>query len=164
MFIKWWAQLDSNQRSDDYELLDAVALFEQGVRAGSISNPLLALLNSHVEVVKGVLEGRFDAGVASEGNLREALFNKRVIRLMEFQSTSLFWLARNGLPERVVREVQRALLTVPDRSALQAFGGTGTTFEAVPYEEIEAIQGATKIVAESFPEPTDDEGRTLESK
>jgi len=147
-----------------YELLDAVGLFEQGVRAGSISSPSLASLNSHVEVVKGVLEDRFDGGVASEGNLREALFNKRVTPLMEFRSTSLFWLARNGLPERVVKEVQRALLNFPDHSALQAFGGTGTIFGPVPYEEIEAIQGATRVVAESFPEPTNDEGRTVESK
>ena len=57
-----------------------------------------------------------------------------------------------------------ALLNFPDRSVLQSFGGTGTTFEAVLYKEIEAIQGATKVVAESFPEPTNDEGGRLERK
>jgi len=147
-----------------HELLDAVSLFEQGVRSGSIKNSPLVRLNSHVEVVKAVLDGRFDAGVASEGQLREALFYRRVTPLMEFQSTSLFWLARSGLPDRVVKEIQRALLRFPDRASLQAFGGTGTGFGPVPYEEIEAIQAAIRIVNDSFPELRNPERPILESK
>jgi len=139
-----------------YELLDSVAQFEQGVRSGTINNPLRVRLNSHVEVVKAVEEGRFDAGVASEGQLREALFYRRVTPLMEFQSTSLFWLARSGLADRVVKEMQRALIRFPDSGALQAFGGTGSMFDDVTYDEINAIQAATRIVSDSFPESSDE--------
>jgi ABC-type phosphate/phosphonate transport system substrate-binding protein len=147
-----------------YELLDAVSPFEEQVRSGRVNNASLVRLNSHVEVLKSVLAGQFDAGVASEGQLREALFYKRVTPLMEFQSTSLFWLASSGLTEQLVKEMQRALLRFSDSTALQGFGGMGTTFAAVPYDEIEAIQAATKIVADAFPDSSNDEGPKLESK
>ncbi len=168
--ISFWAKyyLATNgitaAQLDHYELLDAVALFEEGVRSGSINSSSLVRLNSHVEVVKAVLDGRFDAGVASESNLREALFYRRVTPLMEFQSTSLFWLARSGLKERLVKEMQRAFLHFPDANALQAFGGAGSAFSAVPYKEIEAIQGAIKVVADSFPERSNDERPILGGK
>ena len=138
-----------------YEVLDAVSVFEQRVRLGQFANPALARLNSHVEVVRAVLENRFDAGVASEGQLRDALFYKSVTPLMTFQSTSLFWLAGSHLRPEVVREMQRALIGFPDRNLLQAFGGTDTSFAAVPQEEIRALEGAINVVGKAFPDTSD---------
>ncbi len=133
------------------EELDVVAAFEKGLRSGEPLPPRLTRLNSHAEVVRAVLENRFDAGVASEGLLREALFYKSVTPLMTFQSTSLFWLAGSHVRPEMVREMRRALIDFPDRNLLQAFGGADTAFTKVPREEIRAIEGAINVVGKAYP-------------
>lgn len=138
-----------------YEEIDAVSAFEEAVRAGKeVDLGPGNRLNSHTEVVKAVaVDRRIEAGVASEGQLRELLFSKKVTELKRFQSTSLFWLAREGLPTNVVGEMKSGLIEFRNSTLLQGFGGLGTRFVPVREEELMALEAATRMVEPCFPPP-----------
>jgi len=135
----------------EYTVFDSLETFEKDVKKGRVDLGPSENLNSHTEAMKAVIAGKYDAGVASAKQVRQALDKQQVRVLTNFQSTSLFWLAGGGLPQNLVQEIRRAMLEINDKALLEGIGGQNTRFDPVSEREIEELAHATGIVTRSFP-------------
>jgi ABC-type phosphate/phosphonate transport system substrate-binding protein len=137
-----------------YEMFNSIDAFERSMRKGTPNLGPSERLNSHMEAIKKVTAGEFDAGVSSAKQIRELLDKHQVRKLAEFKSTSLFWLAGGDLPQDVVQRFQRAMLELHDQKMLEGIGGQKTRFERVSPKELQELERATAIVNENFPPPS----------
>ena len=157
--ISFWAKYHLAQAGVSgadlkYEIFNSIDAFERNIRKGTPDLGPGERLNSHTEVIKKVMAGEYDAGVASARQIRELLEKHQVKKLAEFRSTSLFWLARGDLPQDLVQRLQRAMRELDDKKLLEAVGGQNTRFEPVSTKELEELERATEIVKKNFPPPS----------
>jgi serine/threonine protein kinase len=152
--LSFWAKfylMDAQINGRDlsrYAILDSQAVYLEQVRQKDFDPA--AELSSHSEVVRAVLAGEFDAGVARLRPVQNKL-GKELVPLLYFDSDPNLWVARAGLPSKMVEALKTIFLSLSPEE-LKIFVGSAQGFRDLDLERLHKLRTLEKEVEKSFPD------------
>lgn len=124
-----------------YAHLNSREAFLEDIRQHGFREEMQGDLHSHSQVIKEVLDGTFDAGVARVKYVATYL-GKELVPLYDFDSTSNFWVARRGLPADVQEALKAAILSITNDEILRALPTKAVGFRAVSERDLADLEQA----------------------
>ncbi len=104
--------------------LSQMKLVEAGIRARDLEK--YEYLGRHDRVGRAVGNGAFDAGALKESTFKKLVKREVPIRaLASFENVTKPWVARAGLPPRIVSALSRVLVALKDPAALKRIKKSG---------------------------------------
>jgi len=98
-------------------------LVKVGVRSGDLARH--AFLGRHDKVAKAVILGDFDAGSVKESTYKQMNTNDELRVLASFDNVTKPWIAREGLPPRLLGSLREGLLAIKDPATLATLKASG---------------------------------------
>jgi ABC-type phosphate/phosphonate transport system substrate-binding protein len=102
---------------------------------------------SEMTPVEAVLDGTYDAAVATERRFLQVSGAEKLVLLKRFQDRGSLVVGQGKLPAEAAAHFRQAMVNVNDSKILQPFSGRPTGFEVCTNDELADLQ--TKLVAES---------------
>jgi len=110
--------------------------------------PVLGNPFSEMTPVEAVVNGTYDAGVATERRFRQVAAREKLVLLQRFHNTGYLLVARGGLPPHAADRFQQTMTKLKDPEILQPFAGNPSAFEACADEDF--AETRSKLAAESL--------------
>ena len=110
--------------------------------------PVLGNPFSEMTPVEAVVNGTYDAGVATERRFRQVAAREKLVLLQRFHNTGYLLVARGGLPPHAADRFQQTMTKLKDPEILQPFAGNPSAFEACADENF--AETRSKLAAESL--------------
>jgi ABC-type phosphate/phosphonate transport system substrate-binding protein len=116
--------------------------------ATALGNPFSAMTP-----VEAILDGFYDAGVATEARFLQVSVAEKLVLLKRFEDQGALLVGQRKLPPEAGRDFRQAMIKLDDRKVLQSFAGTPGAFETFGDDDVAELHD--KLAAElAFDENT----------
>lgn len=123
---------------------------DESSRAGHPGPPIPDLGNpfSEMTAVEAVVDGAYEAGVATERRFAQVAAREKLVLLKRFADSGSLLAGRANLPGQDAANFRRVMIALQEPAILQSFPGNPRGFEACSEGELAAMRG--KLRAESL--------------
>ena len=119
------------------------AVVVPSVEAAALGNPFSAMTP-----VEAILDGLYDAGIATESRFLQVSAAENLVLLDRFEDPGALLAARRKLPAEAANHFRQALIHLDDLKVLQSFAGTPGVFETFTDDYVAELHD--KLAAESL--------------